>query len=133
MTDNNKPDLITSITVTVNWADQGGLSLMAGDRLVKACETEEQMSAFMAGWLKGLRGQARHITIPIEDHNSLIESRDKLRRMERAHSNTRGMAQRLRPDLSVEPRTEEIDDIEDENVEKLSKWKSALGFGSPRQ
>jgi len=131
MTD--KPDLITSITMTINWADQGGVALMAGDQLIKACETEEQLSAFLAGFLKTLRGQARHITIPIEDHNALIESRDKLRRMERQGSGTRGMAQRLKPELAVEPRTEEIEPDEDENVEKLSKWKSALGFGGGRQ
>lgn len=129
----DKPDLITSVTITVHWADQGGLSLMAGDRLVKACETEEQLATFMSGFLKALRGQARHITIPIEDHNSLIEARDKLRRMERAHTNTKGMAARLKPELSVDPHTEEADVEDDENVERLSKWKSALGFGSPRQ
>ena len=123
-----KQDMLTSVTVTIQWADQGGLSLMAGDRLVKAVETEEQLAAFFGGFLKALRGQARHITIPIEDHNKLLEYRDQVRRMARPGSSTRGMAARLSPELAVDPVTEELDDTP-ENVERLSKWKSALGFG----
>lgn len=123
----DKPELLTSITIRIDWAEQGGLSLMAGERLVKACETEEQLAAFMAGFLKALRGQARHITIPIEDHNKLLEYRDQVRRM--ARGNTRGMAARLAPELSVdEPTTE----ISDENVEPLATWKEKLGFGGRR-
>lgn len=126
MTD--KPELLTSITVTFQWADQGGLSLRAGDRLIKAVETEEQLSSFLGGWLKSLRGQARHITIPIEDHRELLEYRDQVRRMARPGSSTKGMAARLSPELQVDPQTEEIDETS-ENVEPLRKWRSALGFG----
>lgn len=125
-------ELLTSVTITIHWADQGGLSLMVGDRLIKAVETEEQLSSFMGGFLKALRGQARHITIPIEDHNKLLEYRDQVRRM--ARGSTRGMAARLSPRLEVDPPTEEIDEeTQAENVEPLRKWRSALGFGSPRQ
>lgn len=107
---------------------------MVGDRLIKAVETEEQLSSFMGGFLKALRGQARHITIPIEDHNKLLEYRDQVRRMARSGSNTKGMAARLSPRLEVDPPTEEIDEeAQAENVEPLRKWRSALGFGSPRQ
>ena len=120
--------MLTSVTVTIQWADQGGLSLIAGDRLVKAVETEEQLAAFFGGFLKALRGQARHITIPIEDHNKLLEYRDELRRINRAGLKTQAMASRLKPELSIDTATEELDDTP-ENVERLSKWKSALGFG----
>ena len=103
---------------------------MAGDRLVKAVETEEQLAAFMAGFLKTLRGQARHITIPIEDHNKLLEYRDQVRQMGRQGS-TRGMAAKLSP-LSASPYsepTEVVDDDHTDNVSPLPKWRSALGFG----
>lgn len=125
MTD--KPELLTSVTVTIHWAEQGGLSLMIGDRMIKSVETEEQLSSFMGGFLKALRGQARHITIPIEDHNKLLEYRDQVRRMARP-SSTRGMAARLSPapELSVDEPTGEI---EDENVEPLAGWRAKLGFG----
>lgn len=123
----DKPELLTSITIRIDWADQGGLSLVAGDRLVKAVETEEQLGAFLPGFLKALRGQARHITIPIEDHNKLLEYRDQVRRMARP-SSTRGMAARLSPapELAVDDPTGEI---EDENVEPLAGWRAKLGFG----
>ncbi len=126
MTD--KPELLTSVTVTIHWADEGGLSLMVGTRLIKAVETEEQLSSFMGGFLKALRGQARHITIPIEDHRELLEYRDQVRRMARPGSSTRGMAARLSPapELSVDEPTGEI---EDENVEPLAGWRAKLGFG----
>lgn len=134
MSDAKPTELLTSVTITIHWADQGGLSLMVGDRLIKAVETEEQLSSFMGGFLKALRGQARHITIPIEDHNKLLEYRDQVRRMARSGSNTKGMAARLSPRLEVDPPTEEIDEeAQAENVEPLRKWRSALGFGSPRQ
>ena len=123
MTD--KPELLTSVTLKIDWADQGGLSMMAGERLVKACETEEQLAAFMAGFLKALRGQARHITIPIEDHNKLLEYRDQVRRM--ARGNTKGMAARLAPELSVDPPAD--DDEPSENVEPLASWRNKLGWG----
>ena len=126
MTD--KPELLTSVTIRIDWADQGGLSLVVGDRLIKAVETEEQLSSFMGGFLKALRGQARHITIPIEDHRELLEYRDQVRRMARPGSSTKGMAARLSPELQVDPHTEEIDETS-ENVEPLRKWRSALGFG----
>ncbi|UOF81846.1 hypothetical protein [Caudoviricetes sp.] len=100
---------------------------MAADRLVKAVETEEQMATFMAGYLKQLRGQARHITIPIEDHNELLQYRDQVRRM--ARPNTRGMAARLAPELQVDPQTEELEDDPTGNVAPLSKFKSVLGWG----
>ena len=124
----DKPELLTSITIRIDWADQGGLSLVAGDRLVKAVETEEQLGAFLPGFLKALRGQARHITIPIEDHNALIETRDKYRRLLKNGPSTRGMAARLSPapELSVDEPTGEI---EDENVEPLAGWRAKLGFG----
>lgn len=127
----DKPELLTSITIRIDWADQGGLSLVAGDRLVKAVETEEQLGAFLPGFLKALRGQARHITIPIEDHNALIETRDKYRRLLKNGQSTRGMAARLSPapELSVDAPADEIDDVTSENVEPLRKWRSALGFG----
>ncbi len=126
MTD--KPELLTSVTVTFNWADDGGLSLTVGTRLVKAVETEEQIAAYIGGFLKSLRGQARHITIPIEDHNKLLEYRDQVRRMARPGSSTKGMAARLSPapELSVDDPT---GDIEDENVEPLAGWRAKLGFG----
>jgi hypothetical protein len=129
MTD--KPELLTSVTIRIDWADQGGLSLVAGDRLVKAVETEEQLGAFLPGFLKALRGQARHITIPIEDHNALIETRDKYRRLLKKGQSTRGMAARLSPapELSVDAPADEVDDVTSENVEPLRKWRSALGFG----
>lgn len=120
----DKPELLTSVTITIHWADQGGLSLMAGDRLVKACETEEQLSAFMGGFLKALRGQARHITIPVEDHNKLLEYRDQVRRM--ARGNTKGMAARLAPELQVDQPDE---DEQSENVEPLASWRNKLGWG----
>lgn len=126
MTD--KPELLTSVTVTIRWAEDGGLSLMIGDRMIKSVETEEQLSSYMGGFLKALRGQARHITIPIEDHNKLLEYRDQVRRMARPGSSTKGMAARLSPELQVDPQTEEIDETS-ENVEPLRKWRSALGFG----
>mgnify|MGYP003559174570 CR=1 FL=1 len=34
MTD--KPELLTSVTMRIDWADQGGLSLMINDKLIKA-------------------------------------------------------------------------------------------------
>lgn len=132
MTEAQKPaDIVTSVTVTIHWAEQGGLSLMMGDRMIKSVETEEQLSSFMGGFLKALRGQARHITIPIEDHNRLLEYRDQVRRMARSGSSTKGMAARLSPELSVEP-TQPLDDesIEDvANVAKLSRFRSAFGLG----
>ena len=106
----------------------GGLSLIVNDRLIKASETEEQMAHFFGGFLKALRGQARHITIPIEDHRELLEYRDQVRRMARPGSSTKGMAARLSPELQVDPHTAEIDETS-ENVEPLRKWRSALGFG----
>lgn len=126
MTD-QKAELLTSVTIRIDWADQGGLSLIVNDRLIKASETEEQMAHFFGGFLKALRGQARHITIPIEDHNKLLEYRDQVRRMARP-SSTRGMAARLSPapELSVDEPTGEI---EDENVEPLAGWRAKLGFG----
>ena len=129
MTD--KPELLTSVTVTFNWADDGGLSLTVGTRLVKAVETEEQIAAYIGGFLKSLRGQARHITIPIEDHNKLLEYRDQVRRMARPSSSTKGMAARLSPapELSVDTPADDIADEHSENVEPLRKWRSALGFG----
>ena len=129
MTD--KPELLTSVTVTIHWAEQGGLSLMIGDRMIKSVETEEQLSSFMGGFLKALRGMARHITIPIEDHNALIETRDKYRRLLKNGHSTRGMAARLSPapELSVDAPADEVDDVSSENVEPLRKWRSALGFG----
>lgn len=123
-----KQDVLTSVTVTIHWAEQGGLSLMMGDRMIKSVETEEQLSSFMGGFLKALRGQARHITIPIEDHNKLLEYRDQVKRMARQGS-TRGMAARLSPELQVDPNTEVVEDEHSENVEPLRKWRSALGFG----
>ena len=103
---------------------------MIGDRMIKSVETEEQLSSFMGGFLKALRGMARHITIPIEDHNKLLEYRDQVRRLARP-SSTRGMAARLSPapELSVDPPTSEADDEPSENVEPLARWRSALGFG----
>jgi hypothetical protein len=129
MSDAKPTELLTSVTITIHWADQGGLSLMVGDRLIKAVETEEQLSSFMGGFLKALRGQARHITIPIEDHNKLLEYRDQVRRMARPSASTKGMAARLSPspELSVDEPTESIDD--DETIEPLSKWRQKLGFG----
>lgn len=126
MTD--KPELLTSVTMRIDWADQGGLSLMINDKLIKASETEEQMAHFFSGFLKALRGQARPITIPIEDHNKLLEYRDQVRRMARPSSSTKGMAARLSPapELSVDAPT---GDIEDENVEPLAGWRAKLGFG----
>lgn len=127
MTD--KPELLTSVTVTFNWADDGGLSLTVGDRLVKAVETEEQIAAYMGGFLKNLRGQARHITIPIEDHNKLLEYRDQVRRMARP-SSTRGMAARLSPspELAVDPITEEIEEeATADNVHLLGRLRNAFG------
>lgn len=126
MTD--KPELLTSVTIRIDWADQGGLSLIVNDRLIKASETEEQMAHFFGGFLKALRGQARHITIPIEDHNALIETRDKYRRLLKNGPSTRGMAARLSPapELAVDEPTGEI---EDENVEPLAGWRAKLGFG----
>lgn len=130
MTD-QKAELLTSVTVTIRWAEDGGLSLMIGDRMIKSVETEEQLSSYMGGFLKALRGQARHITIPIEDHNKLLEYRDQVRRMARPGSSTKGMAARLSPapELSVDPPTSEADDETSENVEPLARWRSALGFG----
>lgn len=127
MTEAKPTELLTSVTVTIHWAEQGGLSLMIGDRMIKSVETEEQLSSFMGGFLKALRGQARHITIPIEDHNKLLEYRDQVRRM--ARGSTRGMAARLSPELHVDPQTEVVEDEHSENVEPLRKWRSALGFG----
>ena len=127
MTD-QKAELLTSVTIRIDWADQGGLSLIVNDRLIKASETEEQMAHFFGGFLKALRGQARHITIPIEDHRELLEYRDQVRRMARPGSSTKGMAARLSPELQVDPHTAEIDETS-ENVEPLRKWRSALGFG----
>ena len=101
---------------------------MINDKLIKASETEEQMAHFFSGFLKALRGQARHITIPVEDHNKLLEYRDQVRRMARPSSSTKGMAARLSPELQVDPQTEELDETS-ENVEPLRKWRSALGFG----
>lgn len=127
MTD-QKAELLTSVTIRIDWADQGGLSLIVNDRLIKASETEEQMAHFFGGFLKALRGQARHITIPIEDHRELLEYRDQVRRMARPGASTRGMAARLSPapELSVDEPTGEI---EDENVEPLAGWRAKLGFG----
>ena len=122
-------DLVTSVTLRIDWADQGGLSLVVNDRLVKACETEEQLAHFFGGFLKALRGQARHITIPIEDHNKLLEYRDQVRRMARGGASTKGVAARFSPELAVDPVTEEIEDEHSENVEPLRKWRSAFGLG----
>ena len=129
MTD--KPELLTSVTVTIRWAEDGGLSLMIGDdRMIKSVETEEQLSSYMGGFLKALRGQARHITIPIEDHNKLLEYRDQVRRMARPGSSTKGMAARLSPapELAVDPITEEIEDeTTADNVHLLGRLRNAFG------
>lgn len=128
MTD--KPELLTSVTVTIRWAEDGGLSLMIGDRMIKSVETEEQLSSYMGGFLKALRGQARHITIPIEDHNKLLEYRDQVRRMARPGSSTKGMAARLSPspELAVDPITEEIEgETTADNVHLLGRLRNAFG------
>lgn len=121
---------ITSMTLTVNWAEQGGLCLMVGDRFVTAVINEDQLAMFVGGFLKAMRGQARTITLDIEDHNKLLEYRDKYRRLERAGSATQGIAQRLKPELSVEPQTEEIDDTTADNVHLLGRLRNAFGGGS---